>query len=601
MKTDKLPLKLPIIGKSVFLLFILLCAVDVGAQVTIGSGIPPVRGALLDIKEKEPDNENITAETGGLLLPRVGLKSKSTLIPFIANDADFQNNTDNVKDKHIGLIVYNVTIDFAEDLCPGTYEWTGNVWERLSEGCSFFEFICSTLETNQYIKNDHTVFSESNSIQYNSSVQKDMPTPVTHSYGNGLSITIPQQNIATTTNGTLNFIVSGDGTTPGGLYSLSLSELSAELGFEISSTCMIAVIISAPQINLLCDIASATAEIGVHMNKVVQVVATLDRVPYTLPVGNIGQPAGGITPSIETPQILTSLSGNVIDVTLKGIPLNAGKIKVPITIGNATCNIDVNVSAPFEITCSDIYSTGFVDQDLSETTSPVYVPYTLNSGTYTMPAGVIGTHYGVTAYVDEQTLTAPSGTIEVKFRGTPIQTLDKIPFEIELQGNTCFIHLSVINPPTICPDGKVAKAFVFYQNNKWYIVTGKGSYDISGTESASVAATIECNTEEEALRHPDALQYCGDVRTARCIKLFDRRGAYVTNLDMTQRSAEWYNNTGILEARNGCITDIIAYSGARMRSVSFKAGYLGAVGLSGGIGYLGITAQEAKLTDKPLR
>ncbi|NDV78251.1 hypothetical protein D0T57_04615 [Dysgonomonas sp. 511] len=466
-----------------------------------------------------------------------------------------------------------------------------------------FEFICSSLKTGQYTVNERTVFEEDNEIKYNSSIQKVITTPMTHTYGNGLSITIRPQTISQTTNGTLYFSVSSNGTAPRGIYSLLLSELSSDLGFEISSTnCAVSVVVSAPQVTLYCNTTSTpTGELGVYMKKAVMVPAVLDRIPYTLPVGDIGQPVSGITPRIASAQTLTS-QASIIMVTLEGTPTSAGLIAIPITIGNASCFINLNVSAPFLLNCSDIYITGFVNQDIGDTSQPVTIPYTMSSGSFALPAGDIGKIYGVTAYVEAQTLSAPSGSITVKFRGTPTQTLDKVPFPIDIQGNSCSIHLSVINPPTICPNGSIAKAFVFKQNNKWYVVTGNGSYNISASEFMPVASTIECNSEEEALRHPDALQYCGNITDPRCIRLFDRHGAFVTNVYMSQRSAAWNNSGGLAEANTGCWNTIKAYSGSKIESVQYKVGYLGAVNLSNGVGYLGtITGQEAILTDKPLR
>lgn len=581
-------------------LFFILCSVSICAQVTIGSGNPPAKGALLELKDREPENNNITSETGGLLLPRVELANKATLQPFIANDQDFINNSERVKDIHTGLVVYNLTDDFDKDLCPGIYSWNGNLWERLSKPCSYFEFLCSTITMIQYVENKNTPFTRPNGIKYNSAIQKTLNSPITHSYGNGLSITIPAQTINQTKNGTFNFTVSGDGTTPIGVYVLPLADLADKLGYEISSSCLVTVYISEPPISLSCDAAITTANVNTYMDKSVPVAYTLDKVPYILPAGDIGAAVNGITPSIETEQTLTSYSGT-LQVKLKGTPVNAGKTSIPITIGGAACSTGVDVTAPFTITCTDIYVTGFLGQDMGDTSPTVQVPYTLNSGSYNMPAGNIGTHHGITARVEAQTLTAPAGNIEVKFEGTPAQALDKIPFEVDLQGNSCFIHLSVINPPTICPDGKVAKAFVFKQNNKWYVVTPHGSYNVSTTDSRSVAVVIECNSEEEALRHPDALQYCGNDPGDRCIKLFDRRGAYVANLHMSQESTGWYNNTGILISGNSCWNNIKAIPGNRMQCTSLKTGYLGAVGITGGLGYLGITTQSAILTDKPLR
>ncbi len=580
-----------------FTLFFILCSTCVSAQVTIGSGNPPAKGALLDLKDKEPENNNITSETGGLLLPRVGLVNRSTLQPFIANDQDFINNTGKVKDIHTGLVVYNLTNDFDKNLCPGIYNWNGNLWERLSKPCSFFEFLCSTITTTQYIENEHTPFTRSNGIKYNSAIQKTLNSPITHSYSNGLSITIPAQTINQTSNGTFNFTVSGDGTTPLGVYLLPLADLADKLGYEISSSCLVTIYISEPPISLFCDAATTTADVNTYMDKSVPVVYSLDKVPYVLPAGDIGAAVNGITPSIETEQTLASHSG-ALQVKLKGTPVNAGETIVPLIIGGATCSAKVNVTAPFTITCSDIYITGFVDQDMSDTSPIVQVPYELSDGSYKLPAGIIGTHHGVTARVEEQTLLAPGGNIEVIFEGTPVQTLDKVPFTIDVQGNSCFIHLSVINPPTICPDGKVAKAFVFKQGEKWYAVTANGTYD-TGNAIEPVALTIEFDTEEEALRHPDALQYCGNQTTSRCIRLFDRRGAFVTNMSMTQRSSAW--NNGIIEAGNNCWNTIVAYQNSVITSVSFKSGNLGAISYNGRLGYLGIISGTATMTDKPLR
>lgn len=575
----------------------MLCSASVCAQVTIGSGNPPAKGALLDLKDKKPENNNITSETGGLLLPRVGLENKTTLQPFIANDQDFINNSERVKDIHTGLVVYNLTNDFDKDLCPGIYNWDGNLWERLSKPCPFFEFLCSTITTTQYVENEHTPFTRSNGIKYKSAIQKTLNSPITHSYGNGLSITIPEQTIDQTSDGTFNFIVSGDGTTPLGVYLLPLADLADKLGYEISSSCLVTVSISEPPISLFCDAAITTADVNTYMDKAVPVVYTLDKVPYVLPAGDIGTAVNGITPSIETEQNLASYSG-VLQVKLKGTPVNPGETSIPITIGGTTCSAKVNVAAPFTIACTDIYITGFVNQDMGDTSPTVQVPYTLSNGSYNLPAGTIGTQHGVTARVEAQTLTAPSGNIEVKFEGAPLQTLDKVPFTIDVQGNSCYIHLSVINPPTICPDGKVAKAFVFKQGEKWYAVTANGTFD-SGSAIESVALTIEFDTEEEALRHPDALQYCGNSTDSRCIRLFDRRGAFVTNMSMTQRSSTW--NNGIIEAGNSCWASIVAHSNSIIKSTVYKTGNLGTTNNNGRLGYLGVISGTATMTDKPLR
>lgn len=588
-----------IIKYYLFVFFFTISIFNIHGQVTIGSGNPPARAALLDLKEKEPEDDNVTSKTGGLLLPRVNLEKKAALLPFIANDQNFENNIDKVKDVHTGLVVYNLTIDPIEDLCPGTYEWSGKQWSRLSRPCEFFQLFCSTLSLGQLFKNVGSIFSDEITIKYSSDFRTEI-TPISYSYGSGLSIVIPPQSILQTNDGILNFSVVGDGTTPQGTYLLSLAELARDLGIEITSSCQISVNITVPQISLFCNAASTTGEMGIYMNKTVEVGCSLDRIPYTIPTGNIGETVDGITASIEEEQILSSYESNIV-VTLSGTPTSSGKILVPITIGGVGCNIEVNVAPPFSITCSDVYVTGFFNQDMAETSPTIEIPYTLNSGSFNLSAGIIGSRSGVTARVAAQTLTAPSGYITVNLEGAPIQTLDKVPFTINVQGNSCFIHLSVINPPTICADGKIAKAFVFQQGTKWYVVSPFGSYDVSVGDSKPIALTIECNSEEEALRHPDALQYCGDVTTPRCIRLFDRRGAFVANIYMSQRSANWYGNTGILEADTGCWVSVKAYSGSKIESTNFKTGNLGAIPIESNMGYFGIISGTAKMTDKPLR
>lgn len=135
------------------ILFILatITALPAYTQVTIGSDNPPAKAALLEIKSEETQNPasatdatNITSRTGGLGLPRVMLKNKTTLEPFIPNDANWTSNTGKVKEKHAGLMVYNIYVakdDINNDgsnpntqFKQGIYVWDGNLWELVGEG-----------------------------------------------------------------------------------------------------------------------------------------------------------------------------------------------------------------------------------------------------------------------------------------------------------------------------------------------------------------------------------------------------------------------------------------------------------------------------------
>ena len=118
---------------------------NISAQVTIGSGEEPVRAALLELKDRKPETDNVTSKSGGLVLPRVKLTNRKTLDPFIdsANDPEWKSSDQNIvkklKDNHAGLIVYNLSVSDPgqanEDLIlkQGVYIWDGTEW-NISEG-----------------------------------------------------------------------------------------------------------------------------------------------------------------------------------------------------------------------------------------------------------------------------------------------------------------------------------------------------------------------------------------------------------------------------------------------------------------------------------
>ncbi len=117
-----------------------LATLSLSAQVTIGSGEVPIRAALLDLKDQNPTGENVTSQTGGLVLPRVKLTNRKTLDPFIDSDTDTEWKDailgKKLKGAHTGLMVYNVSVsdpgEDNEDLIfePGVYIWNGDQWNR---------------------------------------------------------------------------------------------------------------------------------------------------------------------------------------------------------------------------------------------------------------------------------------------------------------------------------------------------------------------------------------------------------------------------------------------------------------------------------------
>lgn len=112
------------------LLIVSFSVCNIYGQVTIGSSGEPVKAALLDLKDAEPNSANETSTTGGIVLPRVKLVNRATLQPFIDNDQNFITNVGKVKDLHTGLTVYNlVTITGVE---VGVCVWDGTQWNNVA-------------------------------------------------------------------------------------------------------------------------------------------------------------------------------------------------------------------------------------------------------------------------------------------------------------------------------------------------------------------------------------------------------------------------------------------------------------------------------------
>lgn len=94
------------------------------SQVTIGSGIPPKAGALLDLKEYDDDIAQQGGRTAvkGLGLPRVEIVT--------SNQLELDGYTGSLDaDEHIGLLVYNTG---SECVGKGLFVWDGIEWTQLS-------------------------------------------------------------------------------------------------------------------------------------------------------------------------------------------------------------------------------------------------------------------------------------------------------------------------------------------------------------------------------------------------------------------------------------------------------------------------------------
>lgn len=92
------------------------------AQVTIGSMLAPMEGALLDIKEFNASTDNTTASKG-LLLPRVALTELNSL-------KDISGTENENKLSYVGLMVYNINeiVDPCGNIPMGVYIWDGERW-----------------------------------------------------------------------------------------------------------------------------------------------------------------------------------------------------------------------------------------------------------------------------------------------------------------------------------------------------------------------------------------------------------------------------------------------------------------------------------------
>ncbi|WP_165042956.1 FISUMP domain-containing protein [Dysgonomonas sp. ZJ709] len=107
-----------------FILLLSYYSTVLNAQVTIGIGQEPMKGALLDLK-----NNTDGSSSKGLLMPRVALTNLSDIRVDISGVL-IGGETD-----HIGLVVYNVNEDFCSTIPihKGIYVWYGDAWQYIGK------------------------------------------------------------------------------------------------------------------------------------------------------------------------------------------------------------------------------------------------------------------------------------------------------------------------------------------------------------------------------------------------------------------------------------------------------------------------------------
>jgi len=119
-------------------LLLLFSITRINAQVTIGAGLEPESGALLDLKETQsanPSANDITTlenSTKGLLFPKVSVKEWNKLTPIyggahLGSGTWEDNSTPLQKVLATGMVVYNVNPD-ARNMDVGLYAWNGEEW-----------------------------------------------------------------------------------------------------------------------------------------------------------------------------------------------------------------------------------------------------------------------------------------------------------------------------------------------------------------------------------------------------------------------------------------------------------------------------------------
>ena len=115
--------------KYILCVIAIISSFHLSAQINIGSLKPAAKAALLQIKEIEPnDNDGQTVSTGGIILPRVKLTSTGSLEPAVSTS---QIDYTTQKLLHVGMMVFNLSVDQSAGLQKGVYVWTGDEWQYI--------------------------------------------------------------------------------------------------------------------------------------------------------------------------------------------------------------------------------------------------------------------------------------------------------------------------------------------------------------------------------------------------------------------------------------------------------------------------------------
>lgn len=167
------------------------------AQVTIGAGIPPEKGAILDIKEKDtktPINNvaGLENSTKGVLYPKVFLRDAAKLTPLYGGSDNgsgiwSDESTIDEKLKATGMVVYNVNAE-ALNMDEGLYMWQIDEWVKLNQdGAAVIRPVaCSAIRiSGSYV--EKTPVDNNNYLEIDLDVTKKGSFVISALSGNGYS------------------------------------------------------------------------------------------------------------------------------------------------------------------------------------------------------------------------------------------------------------------------------------------------------------------------------------------------------------------------------------------------------------------------------
>lgn len=133
------------------------------AQITIGTGEPPVAGALLQVKNIENVGGSGTNANKGMSLPRVSLRDVNMLYPMFTEGYD-KGYQDAI---HAGLVVFNTNATLKDGNGLGIYFWNGKLWRPLTgdDGNNIIEVTPSNIFLSEVKSSDKAILTTSKSGQ----------------------------------------------------------------------------------------------------------------------------------------------------------------------------------------------------------------------------------------------------------------------------------------------------------------------------------------------------------------------------------------------------------------------------------------------------